>query len=399
MNIILVSQYFGELESDNHGRFVPLYRYLKNKGHDVKVITSNFIHHKKKFYKNCAINDIFFVSVPGYKKNVSIARLISILIFTKKLRKILKEVAKHYNPDVIYCGFPPCTPASVCIKIAKRFNIPLIVDVQDLWPEGLIVAWPHKLPVFIFNAFTLPWKIFENYIFKKSNKIITVSMTFSERVSRVRTDTVPFFYLGADFKVISEDDIKSRKKLVTYIGTLSYSYDVLTLIDAAYKIKCLFPEVGFKIYGSGPSENFFREYNNRLGSVIDFCGHIPYQELEPMIKKAYIGVNPIIEKNATSMPNKVFQYFAGGVPVLNSLKGELGELIDKYNAGITYNAGDSKSLAEAIEYMLGLSCEDYQRYVLGALEIAKGLGNREIINGNIESFIRKVVENKKGHVK
>ncbi len=52
-----------------------------------------------------------------------------------------------------------------------------------------------------------------------------------------------------------------------------------------------------------------------------------------------------------SFPNKPFEYMAAALPILNSLKGELTQLIAEKNIGINYQAGDASSLADAIIFL------------------------------------------------
>jgi len=50
-----------------------------------------------------------------------------------------------------------------------------------------------------------------------------------------------------------------------------------------------------------------------------------------------------------SLPNKPFEYMAGGLPVVSSLQGELQELLEKHRCGLTYRAGDVASLQHSLE--------------------------------------------------
>ena len=53
-------------------------------------------------------------------------------------------------------------------------------------------------------------------------------------------------------------------------------------------------------------------------------------------------------ESMVAMPNKACDAAAAGLAVVNSLPGELADLIERYEAGVSYTAGDSGSLARAI---------------------------------------------------
>lgn len=50
-----------------------------------------------------------------------------------------------------------------------------------------------------------------------------------------------------------------------------------------------------------------------------------------------------------SLPNKPFEYMAGGLPVVSSLEGELQELLETHRCGLTYRAGDVDSLVHCLK--------------------------------------------------
>ena len=71
-----------------------------------------------------------------------------------------------------------------------------------------------------------------------------------------------------------------------------------------------------------------------------------------------IAVNPIKAKSAGSIINKVGDYAAAGLPVINSQESkEYRYLIDENQIGINVENDDSNSMSSAIELM----CSDYKK--------------------------------------
>ena len=48
------------------------------------------------------------------------------------------------------------------------------------------------------------------------------------------------------------------------------------------------------------------------------------------------------------MPIKAYDYFASGLPIVNSLGRNLGQIVETESLGYNYNSEDPKSLQEAI---------------------------------------------------
>ena len=53
------------------------------------------------------------------------------------------------------------------------------------------------------------------------------------------------------------------------------------------------------------------------------------------------------------MPDKIFDYTAAGLPVVNSLGGEVGDVIRENRIGLQYDAGDPRDLLAALENLTG----------------------------------------------
>jgi hypothetical protein len=49
------------------------------------------------------------------------------------------------------------------------------------------------------------------------------------------------------------------------------------------------------------------------------------------------------------MPIKAFDYFAAGLPIVNSLGRDLGSAVNQYKVGMQYKSGDATSLFNAIK--------------------------------------------------
>ncbi len=53
------------------------------------------------------------------------------------------------------------------------------------------------------------------------------------------------------------------------------------------------------------------------------------------------------------MPDKAYDYMAAGLPIVNSLRGELEALLREHGAGMQYRAGSAQSLADVIDLIAG----------------------------------------------
>ena len=69
-----------------------------------------------------------------------------------------------------------------------------------------------------------------------------------------------------------------------------------------------------------------------------------------VLRKADVAVNAIKPESNIFFPNKVFHYFAAGLPVINSISGgELEALLKAHEIGLQYIANNAESLFQAIK--------------------------------------------------
>ena len=69
-------------------------------------------------------------------------------------------------------------------------------------------------------------------------------------------------------------------------------------------------------------------------------------------------------------PNKIFDYFASGRPVLSNV--ECGyDLLEKYNCGITVKGDSPKALADGILKFYNMPKEEYNKYCQNALKASE----------------------------
>ena len=131
------------------------------KEHEVIYLTSDFDHVTKKWYKI----DLPFAKqlhVLSYKKNISVSRILSHIIFSVKTFFCLCNL----KPDIVYVEIPHNTLATAT-KWYKRFHkCELIMDIFDMWPESL----PMKSNNAVFQLACRVWRSFRNNNLKYAAK-------------------------------------------------------------------------------------------------------------------------------------------------------------------------------------------------------------------------------------
>ena len=343
-------------ESGN-SRFIYILNKIDYSKNDVEVITTNFRHATKE--KRIIPKDInvpykiTLIDELGYKKNVSLKRIISHKTLAKNILKYLKTIEK---PDVIYCSVPSLDVAKVAAKYSQKNNIRFIIDIQDLWPEAFKMIFN---PPVLGDIIYYPFMKKANYIYKNADDIIAVSEAYVKRATSVnqKYKNKLSVYLGTDLKkfdTIPTIEKKDQKNIVIgYIGTLGNSYNLIDVIKA---IKLLnekeINNIKLMIIGDGPLRKIFEAEAINQKINCEFTGRLEYENMVQELRNFDIAVNPIFSKSAASIINKVGDYAAAGLPVINTQQSvEYINLVNNYNIGLNCN-NDPQDIANKLEILI-----------------------------------------------
>ena len=357
MDVVLVCNFWHfEFEKES-SRYRSLAEVIsKNDKYNLEVVTSSFRHQTKKQRNSDEINKIktdykvTLLTEPSYKKNISIKRFLSHRKLAKNISKYLKQ---RKRPDLIILSVPSLSVGSAVSKFAKRNNIKLIVDIQDLWPEAFKMAF--NVPVISDLAF-YPMKLQANRIYSRADEIMAVSNTYVNRGKENNScEGFPLF-IGTDSRIVEksingkEINKPENEFWVGYVGALGHSYDITTVIKAIDILnKQGIDNIVFKIMGEGVLADKFKEIAQEYRVNCDFMGFLEYGEMMATLMKCDVAVNPIVGKSVSSIINKVSDYAMAGVPVVNTQNSEeYRNLIDEYKCGINCRNDDVNDIANAI---------------------------------------------------
>lgn len=339
MDVLMIAHFTGG-GKPSKDRFDTLASILARRGAEVELVTSSF-HHLSKSRRDVSAeaNQLYattYVSEPPYRTNVSVRRLLSHRMFGRNLAEYLRH---RRVPDVVYCAVPSLEAAHAATEFAVRNGVRLILDVQDLWPEAFeLVLRPH----WAGRSVLAPLRRSAERIYRAADAVVTVSETYSNRVIEARGEAagVSTVYLGTDLSTFdgfaAQRPNDSGFVELAYIGTLGHSYDLPTVFGALRRLRQDGIRMRLHVMGTGPFESRWRRDTTDLADEVVFYGRLEYPEMVARLRGCDIAVNAIVAGAAQSITNKIGDYAAAGLPVVNSQEcPEYRQLLDAYGAGIS----------------------------------------------------------------
>ena len=381
-------------------RTMYLFDMMRNSGYHPILLTSDFNHYKKeqrnieefkRAYPQYA-DGIEFIRTSTYKKNISIKRYFTEKEWTRKVKEWFMQNAG--NVDVVMLSMPDMNTILAIRGICEKNNIEMIIDVRDLRPEAFRVIVKNEM---LYNILFYLMKKKANRAYSCADKLFAVSEEYLERALQVNKKATlrKAIYIGAALKKFdigvqkySDEISKGNEIWITYAGTLGESYDLYTVIDAASKIKDSGKtNIKFMLLGQGPDEASLREYAKSVGADnVEFVGFVEYEKMAAYLNKSDITINAIKKRGSQSIINKVADYFAAGIPMLNGcICKEQMQMVEKYKVGINYEPENEDSLIKAINELLENpgKCKLFGRNArkLAEQQFDRDYSYLEIING------------------
>ena len=361
--IAIITAFVALPEEKGYSRFEFLSNFLSSNGFEVDLITSTFQHWEKKhrnieFVNKLETNyNIVLIDEPGYKKNVDYNRILSHRKFAKNLKTYLNNEKKY---DLIYCIIPDNHIALAAAEYSKKYNIPFVIDIEDLWPEAMKMV--IDIPI-ISNLILYPFSVDAKKVYKLCDAVVGTSDEYRNRPFKDTKRDIPNItvYVGNEIsefddgvkKFTSEINKRTNEFWVSYAGNIGTSYDIQTLILASEELKRRgYSNIQIKLMGGGPLKDQLEQLSKRIDCNVDFVGYLPYQKMAAYLAKSDILVNSFVKKAPQSIVTKIGDYLASGKPMINTCSSpEFRNKVDKDGFGINIEAENVTILADAIEYL------------------------------------------------
>jgi glycosyltransferase involved in cell wall biosynthesis len=357
--------------SERRFRYGRLAEALVDRGHRVLRWAPTFHHATKRFraHDNQLIAasedyDVQLVHAPGYRRNVSLARRRSYRRLEAAIKPLMKD---HTRPDLIVAAVPTIGWCRAAIEYGKFADVPVIVDVRDLWPDVYLTAVPAALRglarVLLEPAFRSAQSVC-----READALLGVSQTYLDwglnLAGREASASDGVFPLGHDPVVMSPEVLRREqaellrvgvdplKSICMYAGLFETSYDLLTVVNAAKQMHAAGRrDVQFVLCGDGSQMPAVRRAAAALPNVV-LLGWVRAETINALMGWSQIGLAAYSKGALQSLPNKLFEYLAGELAIASSLTGELPALLKTHRCGVTYEAGDSTSLTTALTGVL-----------------------------------------------
>jgi glycosyltransferase involved in cell wall biosynthesis len=372
LKILIVSQYFWpEFLILNE-----LARDLVSDGHEVTVLTAepnygsdgfykDYMKNKDKYNEFLGVDIIRAKILPRKKGKINLILNYLSFIFSGCFT-VYRKLSKR-NFDVIFVfQSSPVTAALPAIFYRYLKKIPMILWVQDLWPDTLSAVGVLKNEAGLSIVGRLV-----SFIYKKTDLILCQSPAFEKNIINYNHTEVPVEYFPnwADdvFKNKVDESIETFNKEeglfdIVFAGNIGEAQDIPAILDAVESL--IDKPVRFIFVGNGSLYNWLNSAIKIRGleKSILMLGRHPIESMPSFFQKADALLVSLSSKDIFSMtiPSKVQAYMSAGKPIVAMLNGIGAEIINNSGAGYSVDSSDSEGLSNVIAKLCDKNAEELE---------------------------------------
>jgi glycosyltransferase involved in cell wall biosynthesis len=351
-------------------RYASLAQIFANHNHQVNYFSSSFFHLNKTqrlfsewqdpVYENQI--KLHLVKTNAYRKNISLLRLLNHYLFAVRLKTKFKQLINDQKPDLVIVAFPPVLSAHRIVKLCKKHHIPVVIDVQDIWPDAFRMI--INIPL-IYSLITFSLRLKRNYTFVQASKLSCVSETYRQylikfqpvqniQVVNLGFNTTMFQQnISVDWNLLQKDP---AEKWIAFLGTASHIPDLLNLPSIAAAM----PGYRFILLGRNQAyHKIGKDVKTKNLNNVLVIGDTSFSNIVNILMRSDAGLLFIDPRSGTSLPNKLFYYLLAGLPVISNYSNtDLEKLSDDLKCIFFTKPADNNDLINAIQKAVSLSVTD-----------------------------------------
>jgi glycosyltransferase involved in cell wall biosynthesis len=277
-----------------------------------------------------------------------------------------RALAREVRPALIHAHDLPL--AMTALALGREAGTPVVLDFRENWPAALRVwrsaperSIARRLRSRLVAAVHESGPRYRRAEIAAARRADAVLVVIEENRDRLARAGVPAGKLFVVRNAADPADLAGDRGgfaapespfLVVYAGDLAHFRGVQDVIGAMPAVRTRVPGALLLVLGDGPARPFLEAEARRLGAgdVVRFAGWVPPAAVGAALEAAAAGVIPHRRNphTDTTMPNKIYQCLALGVPVVTSDARPLERLVAATGCGLSAGSGRPGTYASAL---------------------------------------------------
>ena len=256
--------------------------------------------------------------------------------------------------DVLYAYHPPLTVGIAAVLIGLVRRIPIVYDIQDMWPDTLRATGMFSNEI----ALRVVTRICD-WVYRQVDRIVVLSPGFKRLLVERK---VPESKIEVIYNWCAEDALaapggapplgladKSRFHIL-FAGNMGKAQALDAVLETARILQAKAPNLAFVFLGGGVEVDHLKEISEGVGlSNVTFLPSVPMSEVGRYLSAAdvllvHLKQDPLFR---ITIPSKTQAYMAVGKPILMAVDGDAADLVMQSAGGCIASSEAPESIAEA----------------------------------------------------
>ncbi|MBR8842456.1 glycosyltransferase family 4 protein [Pseudoalteromonas sp. JC3] len=336
----------------NDSRVLKEAQSIQSFGYDIKVLAL----HENGLKEHETVDEVSVHRIKLSSKNWSKNRFVQMFKYFELAAKVIKGYRKA---NIVHCHDLSALPIACLMKWLSLGKLKLIYDSHEYAVNDLPFESKSRQKI---------KKIIEGVLIKSADAVITVSDGIANLYQQqYNLSTKPFVVLNCP----KRQEVRPSNKLKSalgidddcfvflYQGVLSRGRGIQQLIDAFKADKKTNRALVLMGYGE-LTDSIKAQQDDR----IFYHPAVPPSEILDYTSSADCGV-ALIEDSCLSyrycLPNKMFEYFMAGLPVIVSNLPEMKAIVEKFNVGLVTPSNDVSDFLSTIENLQQISSSELSK--------------------------------------
>ncbi len=295
----------------------------------------------------------------------------------------------RFKPQWIFVQYPPIALPLFAILASKLLNSKLIVNYSDLWPQAMV-----DLKVIEENGlFHRLLKGIERTTFQNAHAYMAQSMEVYEHLPNYRPKLLYRTAVQVEkFKPAQTRTLQGEKLKLVYAGVMGMAHGLFELCQAINWEKL---PVELHIYGDGLDrpliESWLKEHE---GIAVFLHSPVPADQIPEILPQHDAVLIPQKVRIKGTVPSKIYEAMAAGLPIVFVGGGEGAKLISQYECGYNIEAGNFDKLARVLQELQQSSPQERAKLGQAGRNAAETHFNRANITASLVQWIKQLESSK-----
>lgn len=317
--------------------------------------------HVRTFYKECcslakAGFDVTLIAQHTKNEVVKGVKIIALPKQKSRLHRMTKiawiayKIALKQNADVYVIHDPEFLVFAP--KLKRKTKSKVVYDVYEDFPKQILSkTW---IPKIARKPVSVVFNLIEKRCSKKLDYVVAVTEDIKDNFKNQKVLVVKNYPIIKNFKSTKKTKLNKDSIRLIYAGNLEKERGIKEIVQCLGSIN---PKYRAKLVllGSFSDSRYEKEVKSlKEWGKVEFEGLVDFEKVSEHLSKADIGLVCLhpLRRYLTSLPTKMFEYMAAGLPVVASDFPFWRGILKENECGVCVNPLSPKEIASAVEYLI-----------------------------------------------